>query len=237
MTHQIRIYLLDDDPVFLRAVQRALDAKLAGRQYVLFTFGQGEPLLKELEAPDLLITDIDLGSTGLSGLEVARAVREGYPQCAIMFLTAYLSFATEIYEVGPLYFILKEEYEDRISKALELFFSRREGQQEHLSLSVGRERLAIPLQDIHYCERMGKKTRVVLSQGEILVNNTIDDLMSKLPETRFAICHKGYLVALSQVVSHSRNQAILRSGAVLPISRARQEEFRSAFSRFLSHPF
>ena len=232
MSQRIRIYLLDDDPVFLRALQRVLEAQLQSREYDLFVFEQGEQLLSELESPDLFIADIDLGAPGMSGLEVARRVRQDHPHCEILFLTAFLSYATEIYEVEPLYFILKEEYESRIPKALQLYFSHHH--REVLSLTVGREQLALPFGDIHYCERMGKKTRMVLTDRELMVGDTIDALMGKLPEDRFAVCHKGYLVALSQVASHTREEVTLRDGTVLPISRSRQEQFRENFSRFLS---
>lgn len=235
----INIYLLDDDPVFQGAMRQALGEYLdaRGTAFTLKTFLRGEDMLKSLageETLDLLISDIDLGREGLSGLETARRVRQQRPECAIIYLTAYLEFATEIYETAPLYFILKEEYCQRIAPAMELFFARQGRGKETISLTVSREQVAVPLAALRYCERVGRKTRVVLEDREYLVTDTIVELMGRLPGDRFAICHKGYLVGLRFVRSCQRYQASLTSGETIPVSRSRYEAFREAFAAYLS---
>lgn len=114
MRQYLEIYLLDDDPVFLAAIQTALEDQLARQPYSyrLHAFSSGEKLLAAAEQNrvDLLISDIDLGEEPISGLSVAQHIRRDYPDCGIIYLTSYLEYATEIYETQPLYFILKSEY-------------------------------------------------------------------------------------------------------------------------------
>lgn len=238
MNPVLEIYLLDDDPIFLNTIGHALDEYLSRQPYFykLHSFSSGEALLSAAEDTpvDLLISDIDLGVEPISGLAVAERIRKAYPCCGIIYLTSFLDYATEIYETQPLYFILKEEYLQRIAPAMELYFRGVESQMKSLTITAGRESVVLQLQDLIYCERVGRKTRIICRDRELMVSPGIEELMEHLPRRQFVITHKGFLVNLKFVKSHLRYEALLQTGQIIPISRSRYESFRTAFLEFLA---
>ena len=239
MKQILTIYILDDDPVILEAVGREVQAYLDGMpeyEAQISRFSSGGELLRHLAhagSLDLLLTDIDLGSQDTSGIAVARQVRQRFPQCGIVYLTAFLSYATEIYETRPLYFILKEEYRQRIPRAMELFFQDYQSKKDTLTVVSGREQQVLELSEIRYLEHVDRKTEIVLRDRRVAVGGSIPELMEQLPERRFCICHRGYIVNLGEVQSFRRYEITLNGGERIPISRARFEPFQRAFSEYL----
>lgn len=237
MNQTIDIFLLDDDPVFLQAFSRELVGYLQqrGEGFRLRTFQDGKELLEAAETAerlDLLISDICLGGDGISGLQVGEGIRSRFPACGIIYLTAFLEYATEIYDTRPLYFILKEEFRQRIPAAMELFFRDCREKQDSISFLSGRTRTVVRLRELIYCEHVGRKTRLVCTDRELLVPDSIYALAEKLPG-RFIVCHKGYIVNLDYVESYRRFSVTLTTGQELPISRSRYETFQGAFADYL----
>lgn len=239
MKQILTIYILDDDPVILEAVGREAQTYLdAMPEYdaQISRFQSGTELLRHLDHAnnlDLLLTDIDLGERESSGIAVARQVRSKFPQCGIVYLTAFLSYATEIYETRPLYFILKEEYRQRIPRAMELFFQDYNSRRDTLTVLSGRERQVLELSEIRYLEHIDRKTEIVMRDRRVAVGDSIPELMEQLPESRFCICHRGYIVNLGEVQSFRRYEITLSNGQCIPISRARFAPFQRAFSEYL----
>lgn len=239
MKQTIEIYLLDDDPVFLQTYSRGLNEYLQKRSelFQIHSFTNGEALLAQAAAAeriDLLIVDICLGADTITGLGVASQLRSRFPDCSIIYLTAYLEYATEIYETRPLYFIIKEEFQKRLPVAMELFFQQQLEKQTSIIVSTGRTEAVVRLHDLIYCEHIGRKTKLVCTDRQILVPDSIDELASKLPANRFIVCHKGYIVNFNYVVTYRRHIAVLSTGQELPISRARYDAFRAAYANQLA---
>ena len=49
---------------------------------------------------------------------MAQSMKQYAPFCQIIFLSSYLSYATEVYETEHIYFILKSQLHQRIGPAL-----------------------------------------------------------------------------------------------------------------------
>ncbi|EKC47003.1 Response regulator of the LytR/AlgR family, partial [human gut metagenome] len=55
---------------------------------------------------------------GTGGIRLAQSMKHYAPFCQIIFLSSYLSYATEVYETEHIYFILKSQLHQRIGPAL-----------------------------------------------------------------------------------------------------------------------
>ena len=67
-------------------------------------------------APRVAVLDIRMA--GMDGIELAKRLNALVPGCAVIFLTAYLSYAPDVYETRHVYFVLKSELDRRIGSAL-----------------------------------------------------------------------------------------------------------------------
>jgi two-component SAPR family response regulator len=60
-----------------------------------------------------------------NGIDFASKINQIAPSCIIIFISNYLNYATEVYDVAHVYFILKSELNERLPRALEKAFRMR----------------------------------------------------------------------------------------------------------------
>ena len=234
----LEIMLLDDDPEMLKRMHRETETELAENGFSADWYEATDPesakaVLEQTDKLDLALLDIDMGNGRESGLELASLIREQYPSCSIVFVTSYLSFATEIYEVQPIYFILKEQFREKLSKAISIFIQIQTRRQQYLKVSKGKTEKLIPVDSILYLERENRRSKIVTENEETVVWDNLGKLFEQLPPERFAICHKSYIVGLRWVANYDRFNLTLSTGQVLPISRSQRESFRKSLARFM----
>ena len=108
MTHEIRVVIADDHPVFRRGLRQIIEMEphfeVAGEAE------DGEAALATLIAikPEIAVLDIDMPK--LDGFALARAVREQKLPTAVIFLTMYKEeeFFNEAMDLGVKGYLLKD---------------------------------------------------------------------------------------------------------------------------------
>lgn len=111
---------------------------------------------------------LDIRMAGMDGIELAKRLNALVPGCAIIFLTAYLSYAPDVYETRHVYFVLKSELDRRIGSALRAALAETAAPAS-LQLATAHGYRNVPVTDVLFLERILRKTRVVLTDGEELV--------------------------------------------------------------------
>ncbi len=102
---RFRIAVIDDEPIVGREVKRGLSKE----PYVVETFLDGESALQRLERVSFDLVLCDLRLSGLSGLDVLKAVRKRCPWTEVILITAYSSVdsAIEAIRAGAFHYVLK----------------------------------------------------------------------------------------------------------------------------------
>lgn len=237
----LSIFLLDDNAVFLQGFQQHLSEYLKQNAADAFTTAHFSDVPSMLEAAktvpvDLVIADIDLGANAPSGIDGVAELLKLWPDCAVIYLTAFLSYATDIYETAPIYYILKEEYTDRLPQAMKRFFQYRSEQTQYVSILSCASRVIVPLKQLVYCERFGRSVQLNLSDGqEIRTSMSIKEIYDLLPKRQFSICHRGYIVNHHFISATKRLEITLSTGKTLPVGRSCCDTFRENYHHWLAN--
>jgi len=113
--------LVAEDELIERKVLCKTLQKYLGDLILLFEARNGREAMElfEQEAPQLVILDIEM--PGLTGLEVARRIRETDKNCGILFLTGYdkFAYARQAISVRALDYLLKPYKEQELIFAVE----------------------------------------------------------------------------------------------------------------------
>ena len=112
----MRVVIADDEPLALRRLEIALDA--IPDVEIVGVADDGEQALDLIDSlsPDIVLLDIRMPE--MSGLELVDALDHPSPP-AVIFITAYDSFAVEAFREGAIDYLLKPLDEDRLRIAIE----------------------------------------------------------------------------------------------------------------------
>lgn len=193
--------------------------------------------------PDLLFLDIQMPK--LDGFEVLELIG---PEIAVVFVTAYDTYAMRAFEVHAVDYLLKPFSAGRFDAALELARGRlgqkmpppaelhaaaRPGQPlERIVVRDGTRVHIIPIAKLDYVEAQDDYVCLASGGKKHLKQQTISSLEGCLDPARFVRIHRSFIVNLERVskiepFGKDSRLAILADGTQLPISRAGYARLRA----------
>lgn len=175
---------------------------------------------------DLLLLDIEMSR--LNGMELAKKIRAEGDMLPIVFVTGYAEYMNEGYEVEALHYLLKPADREKLFAVLDRYVKKRVPENE-IMLECSEGTLHVSPDTITYCEAMGKRSCVCLSDGKTLeCSSGISTLAKQLPE-EFTFCHRSYIVNLRFVRSIGKTELTLDGGGIIPISRRLYKDINEKF--------
>src|SRR5208282_26330 len=122
------IYLVDDDPSFLRALSRRLRAAA----YQVQTFGSAEEFLSRPPSETAGCAVLDLQMSGLSGLELQEALAQAGENLPVVFLTGHgdVSSSVRAMKGGAVDFLTKPVRGDELLEAVQRALARQAAEQQ-----------------------------------------------------------------------------------------------------------
>ena len=230
----LRIAICDDERVHREYTARLTEKELAQFLPEIDAFDSAEALLRAMSegdyAPGIAILDIQMGE--IDGITLARRLNELAPLCRIIFLTSYLTFATDVYSTEHIYFIVKSEVETRIGPALQKAVTALSAGKTLLpSVTIQGRQIAtvIPAADIFLMERIIRKTRIATASGNVWAAQTPQELLQGVIADCFIRCHQSYWVNIGKITSLKNNEFHLSDGTIIPLSRTFRGEGRERF--------
>lgn len=229
----VRIAICDDEGALAETVEQLARRWGMERGHPCFvrTFASGEELLFETAGSypfDLILLDIDLGGGKLSGLELARKIRETDSRVALAFLTNYPNHVFEGYEVAALRYLMKPVTEENLFPLLNLALERIGRVSRYLVLEVDGEQRRVDEDSIFYLEVRRHTVLLETAAGPITVKVSLSALAHRLG-TDFIPTHRSFLVNLRHVERVGRVQCLLEGGRNIPVSRGAWENLNRAF--------
>ena len=202
---------------------------------------------------DVVLADIRMPKMG--GVELARHLAQLHVQPAVIFVTAYDSYAVEAFELSAVDYLVKQVRAVRLAAALkkllkaptsaastEMLAQLPQEGRTHLSCHERGKLLLIPIAEVLYLKADFKYVTARTVAREFLLDESLTHLEEEFPE-RFIRLHRSVLVAKDAIVGFEKNlaedadtqwQALLRGVPdKLPVSR-RQWPLVKSYARQLS---
>ena len=178
---------------------------------------------------DVIVLDIFMG--GLTGVEVAKAIRLTDQNVKLVFCSHSNEFATESYEVNAQYYLLKPATQGSIVNMLQRLNVDLIQRKQYVTLPDGHDLI---LRDVVYTEYYNHVVTIHLKDQDayrIRTNHaTMEDLLTACG---FIISPcKGILVNFYEVATMSDDGFTMTFGTTLPISRRKSKEMQSAYIKF-----
>lgn len=227
----MRVGICDDDSKWYQKAKEIIEAygKKTGTEIKILYFSQGDSL-EEYEGEPLEVIFMDVALGDKDGIALAGKINKKWKNCQIVYLTNYLYYATETYHTDHTFFVLKEQFEERIGEVFGKILHIMEQKSEKLVFSViGGKEIVLAPEDILYFERRGRITRIVTVWGNYEIWDKLRDVMEKLSEIDFVRCHNSYIVYMPAVREMGKGCFILKNGTKIMISRSHIRTVKASF--------
>lgn len=188
------------------------------------------------DAPDLVFMDIQLAD-GLS-FEIFQKTTVKAP---IIFTTAFDQYAIQAFKVNSVDYLLKPIQKDDLKRALDKFLQSNSSPQLDQStlkqllhdLQVPTERAGIlvksgsgfvqlKISNLLYCYSEDSITFGVTKDKRFIIEETIDDLLSTLDESKFFKINRGQIVAKSSIL---KIEPYFNHRVILSLTNPRDQQF------------
>lgn len=234
----LRIAICDDEKIHLKHTRQLTEEMLSGCKAEITEYTCANELLFKMEGadycPDIALLDIQMPD--VDGIDLANEINHIAPKCKIIFITSYIVYAPNVYDTDHIYFVLKSQIEERLPTALEKAMASLERPASYVLVKSGSSVQRIPVGNVLYLERDLHKTIVITTEGIHKTSQSPTDLLSTLSaRDEFIQCHQSYWVNLRAVATMEANAFRLCDGTIIPISRARKADAKSAFFSFISN--
>ncbi len=233
----MNIGICDDDKDYLKHLHKKVSQLLPNNSQIVVSSLAPDELQTNIQnlscSYDILITDIDMGT--LNGISLVKQINKINPSCIVIFISNFLNYATYVYDVDHIYFVLKSEVDTRLPKALIKALSvYNECHMQYLNINYQNIEYRIALSDIAYIESFGRYLHIHSSDNIYKCINSLKHINTRLSE-RFTQCHKSYIVNLNYVYSVNRTNCTLVTKASIPISYTFSKSFNDAYMSFVSN--
>ncbi|MCL2579427.1 MAG: LytTR family DNA-binding domain-containing protein [Oscillospiraceae bacterium] len=238
----LRIAICEDCPIQIKVILSLLEkykAKHTELKIMPESFSSSQSLLKKLKSGahfDLFLLDIQM--PGISGMDLAKKIRKQSEEAAIIFLTQYIDYAYEAFQISAAQY-LQKPIKERIffpvlNKVIPTLLKDKD---RHYMLSTGEGLMNIPYSRIVCAELTNRRISMHLDDGTVHVSKSLQISFSRavaslLEDSRFVHVHQAFVVNIAHVTEQKNHFFITKGGLAVPISRNR---YVDAKKRYLSY--
>ena len=236
----LKIAICDKEPLRLCYAAELVGRELSAQRAEIEGFLSPQALLRAVSSgtytPDLAILNCSVGREALffKGMRAIQKLNQLVPRCRILFLAGYPGDDCGFRERERQYLLSRKQQERQLRDALKQTVGLLENRPRRTSITAkaGGKTTVIPLGDVLYVERCGRKCRVVTAVGDCIASQRPEELLLDV-EDAFVRCHQGYWVSLARIRSQAHNEFFLDDGSCIPISRTYRRQARARFSAYL----
>lgn len=199
---------------------------VSGREITINEYPSAEAFLFSCPdgAADILLLDIEM--PGMSGVELAKRLREVNKLLQIVFITGYSEYISEGYEVAALHYLLKPVKKEKLFSVLDRAVEKIADDGKKLLLETPDETALVPIYEIS-CIEVIKNYITVHAGRDYTLKMPLKDIESEL-DSRFLRVGRSYIVNLGFITRVTRTEVYLKDGKKVPLPRGAYEKVNRA---------
>ena len=196
----IRIAVLDDDPMYIERIRQITETcmRQLEMRYEIHDYETGQSVLDDLRKEiyyDLYLLDVQLPD--MNGLEVAKRIRHRWSDPIVIYITNYVKYAVDAYELITYRYIPIEFLEEKLPKAYASMgdiLRKQEKRRRTYVVERYAQKETILYRDIYYLKKDRKYVILVHKDGETSVRKTMSEIIEELGENEFLLIDRSYAV-------------------------------------------
>ncbi|WP_343209900.1 LytTR family DNA-binding domain-containing protein [Anaerolentibacter hominis] len=213
------------------SLRRYLDGHYMGELPVIEDFTCGEDFLSAGLMKEWDIIFIDQFMTGISGMDIARAIRQKDKLVSIIFVTASRNHAVESYGVRACGYLVKPYAYEDFEKTMEMAGIEK----IRKARFICPEGEKIMLHEILWCDRDSHYTQIHTERRGIfrfrIPFMKVAEMLAPYPQ--FLSCYKGCIVNAERVKYIDGFDFLMDTGVRVPFARREKRKLEELYSSYL----
>ena len=194
----LKILICDDDPVCLEKVHRRV-RDICDTAMIMPHQSQAEIPQSCLSDCGIALLDIDFRGQDHNGIQIAQRLREVNRDAVIIFVTNYVEYAPEGYEVQAFRYLLKSDLDRKLEPYLRDAIEKLQQTRETITVTVSGEPITLQLRDVLYIEAQAHNALIYIQrQGDaqsqhLRIYASLKSLDAELSSRGFLRIQKSFL--------------------------------------------
>ena len=231
----MNIAIIEDSGQELSLLERCLQSYLSSRQVyrVIDTYTSGEAFLENWPSKSYDVVFLDILMEGISGIEVARKIRETDSECLLIFISSSKEYALQGFEVRAFDYLLKPLSEERFQKTMDLCQNELAKHIRYIEVKESRTLVKIPLNEIIYTDyynhyiQIHTAARLIRSYQQF---DVFSPLLLCYPQ--FLCCYRNCIVNMDHVDSVDKHDFVMENGERVPITRGNRNSIYQQYADY-----
>lgn len=229
----LHILICDDEPAAAADLEQRVRAQpdFSERTMQICCLTQPDEMLAaDLTVYDLLFLDIDMGE--VNGIDLARRLRRTRPDAVLIFVTNFIEYAPEGYEVNAFRYLSKQQLELLLPAYFADALAVCRTRQRTVDIFCEGEITPVVVQSIIYAESIRHEQLLHLNRA---ANNTLSTRMTManleelLAPHGFLRIHRSFLVNMAFLRQLQSTEAELTGVGILPVSARSYREMKRKY--------
>ena len=231
----MNIAIIEDSGQELSLLERCLQSYLSSRQVyrVIDTYTSGEAFLENWPSKSYDLVFLDILMEGISGIEVARKIRETDSECLLIFISSSKEYAKQAINTGVFDYLLKPLSEERFQKTMDLCQNELAKHIRYIEVKESRTLVKIPLNEIIYTDyynhyiQIHTAARLIRSYQQF---DVFSPLLLCYPQ--FLCCYRNCIVNMDHVDSVDKHDFVMENGERVPITRGNRNSIYQQYADY-----
>lgn len=182
---------------------------------------------------DVAFLDIDMGK--INGISLARRMRKQHSNLILVFITNYVQYSLDGYEVHALRYLLKSQLDEKLLPCLNAVMVAYRKDRNLVRFSSNNIEIDILPSHMVFAETKERRLKIHLineARSSLMVSMTMSKLEELLAPRGFLRIHQSFLVNMAYIQQIKSNGIWLKDGTRLPISARNYQELKQEYLRW-----
>ena len=226
------IHICDDELIWCNLLTESVSRWAKQRRYLIQIehFKSAEEFLFQEADKTANIVLLDIEMKKMNGIELAKKIRQTNKEIQIIFITGYIDYIQDGYEVEALHYLLKPVTDEKLYQVLDRAIEHITFLEKSLLFTLHGELVRIPLHEIRYLE-VRKNYVTIHAKEDYEIKQTLYELEKNL-DNGFCRTGRSFIVNLHYIKRITKKEVILEDETKIPLSRGMYDSINQAIIHY-----
>ena len=226
----LNIAICDDEQISIDKIYSKVSQYCESKNisYYVHTYTTSMDLVSsDLNNINIIFLDVDM--KGMNGIDAAKEIRKVNKEVIIIYVSGYIQYAPEGYQVKAFAYILKNNIDVLFDGIMDEAINELQFNEDIYTVKINNEEINIAIKDIVFIESFDKELVINCVNEKFTVKGQLNDIYAELKSKGFLQLHRSYIVNMMHILRIKNYIITLSNGREIKASQRRWREIVSEY--------